>query len=461
MNKKYIFIITIALIIIILSFLILKKNIIFSIPNNYHAYIGLNEEINTEVTACYGNKILGCKNIKIDVDTIDTSKIGTYVVKYTAQYKGHKKQITSKISVIDKDKPVITTENEEIKICPNQTEYDMKYTAYDNIGGDITPKIIKKTFDDKIALLALDTSYNVTLKTIPIKKEDKEQPTITLKNGNSIAIPVNTTYNEPGYEALDNCDGNITDKVTITGNVDTSKPGNYEITYTVTDTSSNQTTVTRNINVYKMATNQVIYLTFDDGPSKYTSELLDILAKYNVKATFFVTGRNPSYNYNITRAYQEGHSIGLHTNTHNYSTIYSSIGAYFNDLNTISETVKNLTGEYSKLIRFPGGSSNTVSKITPGIMTSLSQLVTEKGYKYFDWNISSGDAEGKVLSSDNYAQNVIKSLGTNPYYVVLQHDTNANSVKAVSKIIEYGQAHGYRFEALNTNSPTTHHKISN
>jgi len=113
------------------------------------------------------------------------------------------------------------------------------------------------------------------------------------------------------------------------------------------------------------------------------------------------------------------------------------------------------------LLRFPGGSSNTVSKFNPGIMTELSKLVEAKGYKYFDWNVSSEDATGKIFTPDEYALNVINGLGNRDTYIVLQHDTNVNSVRAVDKIIQYGLSNGYRFEVLTNMSPTIHHRINN
>ena len=160
----------------------------------------------------------------------------------------------------------------------------------------------------------------------------------------------------------------------------------------------------------------------------------------------------------VKRAYEEGHSIGLHTYTHQYNTVYKSVDAYFDDLNKVSDRVKRITGVESKLIRFPGGSSNTVSKFNPGIMTTLAREVELRGYKYFDWNVASGDTG--TTNTDKIVNNVIKSLrkGNN---VVLQHDTKKYSVEAVSQIIEYGLANGYVFAPLGVTSPTVHHTIAN
>lgn len=141
------------------------------------------------------------------------------------------------------------------------------------------------------------------------------------------------------------------------------------------------------------AKGKTVYLTFDDGPSQYTPEILDILDEYGVKATFFVV--NGKYNYVMKDIVDRGHQIGLHCYKHVYSEIYDSDEAYFKDLKKISDVVKKETGVESKLVRFPGGGSNTISKkYSKGIMTRLSQSVVEMGYGYFDWNCTNGDADG-------------------------------------------------------------------
>ena len=202
----------------------------------------------------------------------------------------------------------------------------------------------------------------------------------------------------------------------------------------------------------------VIYLTFDDGPSEHTGRLLDTLKKYNAKATFFVTGRGDDAL--IKREHDEGHTVGLHTWSHVYSEVYSSVDNYFADLYKIRDRVKNITGEDPKLIRFPGGSSNLVSaQYTKGIMSTLAREVENRGFRYFDWNVVSGDAGG-TYTSDGVYNNVTSRLheGAN---VVLQHDIKDFSVDAVERIIQYGTANGFTFEALKFDSPGMHHGINN
>jgi peptidoglycan/xylan/chitin deacetylase (PgdA/CDA1 family) len=205
----------------------------------------------------------------------------------------------------------------------------------------------------------------------------------------------------------------------------------------------------------------VIYLTFDDGPWTNTGALLDALKKYNVKATFFVTRKGDDAM--IKREYDEGHTVALHTGSHDYSYVYASVENYFADLAKIQERVKRITGQTTTLIRFPGGSSNTVSRKYDGgtrIMTKLVQEVTSRGYTYFDWNISSGDA-GSTTDPYVVYTNVIDNLYVGGEFVVLQHDTKNYSIEAIESIIQFGLKNGFKFERLTADSPTAHHHVNN
>lgn len=205
---------------------------------------------------------------------------------------------------------------------------------------------------------------------------------------------------------------------------------------------------------------KIVYLTFDDGPGAYTAKLLDVLKKYGAKATFFVTCAGDDAL--IKREFDEGHAVGLHTCSHVYSQVYASDAAYFKDLAAVSDRVKKITGVESKLIRFPGGSSNAVSaKYSKGIMTRLVKEVANRGYAYFDWNVSSGDAGGTVATSTVY-NNVINGMGKFVNgAIVLQHDIKSFSVDAVEQILQYGQSHGFVFEKLTIASYAAHHGVNN
>ncbi len=214
---------------------------------------------------------------------------------------------------------------------------------------------------------------------------------------------------------------------------------------------------------------KICYLTFDDGPSDNTLKILDTLKKYNAKATFFVVGTSSKLNY-VKRIHAEGHTVGLHTDTHKIyknngsENIYLSTDAYFRDLNNISNKVKNLIGIESKVIRFPGGSSNQVSaQVSKGIMTKLSRMVGERGYSYFDWNVSSGDAGGKLLSSSAIVNNVLSQSKNKNSVCVLMHDTSAKptTAAAVEGIITGLTQMGFRFEGLKPGDHGYHHPIAN
>ena len=207
---------------------------------------------------------------------------------------------------------------------------------------------------------------------------------------------------------------------------------------------------------------KICYLTFDDGPSKNTPLILDILKNYNAKAPFFVinTG-NIGY---IQRIHDDGHTVGLHTYSHNYAQLYSSTDAYFNDLQQISDKVESIIGIKPTVMRFPGGSSNKVSaKYCKGIMTQLVTLVQEKGYSYFDWNISSGDADSTTPSYTYIRNNVLNNARNKNSICVLMHDASAKTttVQALPEIIEGLTNMGYRFEALTPEAYGYHHQNLN
>ncbi len=153
--------------------------------------------------------------------------------------------------------------------------------------------------------------------------------------------------------------------------------------------------------------------------------------------------------------------MALHTNVHDYARVYASVDAYFADLNAISERVKNITGEESKIIRFPGGSSNTVSRhYATGIMSTLVEEVQKRGYRYYDWNISSGDAGNTTLASEVYS-NVVNSLSKERSNMVLMHDTKSYTRDAVRNIIRYGKEHGYTFEKITIDTPMVTQRVNN
>lgn len=414
---------------------------------------------------CYGNSF-NCKQVEFyKKGDVDTNTLGDYEVTYTYKYNNKKKTLKQVVSVVDKEKPEITVETDNLEVCPGGKLSNIKITATDNVDGDITNKINTETKNNILIITVEDSSGNVAQEEIKLNPEDKEAPVININGNSEIYLKVGDEYKEQGASATDNCDNSI--EVKIESNVNTNTAGTYKVKYTATDSSNNSSTKERTIIVLNKSTknnevngSKIIYLTFDDGPSQYTAQLLDVLKKYDVKATFFVTGAGSDSL--ILREYNEGHTVGLHSNTHDYSYVYSSVDNYYKDLYAIRDRVKKITGQEATLIRFPGGSSNTVSKKYDGgihIMSILTADVESKGFHYFDWNVSSGDAGG-TISTDKVYNNVIKGLRKDES-VVLQHDTKKFSIDAVEKIIQYGLKNGYTFKPLTEDSFGAHHGVNN
>ena len=205
---------------------------------------------------------------------------------------------------------------------------------------------------------------------------------------------------------------------------------------------------------------KVVYLTFDDGPSENTQKVLDILEQYDAKATFFITGSREECRPLIKKAYEAGHTIGLHTYSHDYADVYSSVDAYFEDLEKVGKVAEEQIGYVPCFIRFPGGSSNAVSKkYTQGIMTELTSLVQEKGYQYYDWNVDSGDGAGQGVEE-------LKSNSMTDQFhhvMLLFHDSQSkdNTVEALPSVIEYYKNLGYEFRAIDRESFAPHHGVKN
>ena len=126
----------------------------------------------------------------------------------------------------------------------------------------------------------------------------------------------------------------------------------------------------------------------------------------------------------------------------------------------MEEIIRQQTGEYTRLFRFPGGSSNTVSNFNPGIMSRLTRAMNDMGYQYFDWNVTSGDAGG-TTKTDQVIQNIKDGCRQHRISVVLQHDIKDYSVAAVESILNWGRENGYSFKALQLDSPGTHHGVNN
>lgn len=347
------------------------------------------------------------------------------------------------------------------KFNPNSYISEVEHGSVKDVACQSKNLNIKKLGKYEVTYTYKNREYTTTIQVV-----DTTKP--VFKGLDDLTVSLNTTPDlKAGVEVSDNSLEEIKYKIDDK-KIDTSKEGTYEVTYSAKDSSGNKTIAKRKIEVIKkigseqQSNEKVVYLTFDDGPSENTKKIMDILAKYDAKATFFVTGRNQDYNYLIKDAYNAGHTIALHTYSHEYSTVYASVDAYFDDLNKVGQMVKKEIGFVPHYIRFPGGSSNTVSRrYCQGIMSTLTKEVVEKGYQYYDWNGDSTDASGNNVPVSKLIANATSSKANN--INILFHDTKAKSttVEALPTIIENYLARGYRFEAINDNSFVPHQGINN
>ena len=190
-----------------------------------------------------------------------------------------------------------------------------------------------------------------------------------------------------------------------------------------------------------------VYLTFDDGPSDRTSEILDILRDENIKATFFIIGKEGEKEKDIMRRIvKDGHTIGIHTYSHVYDSIYGSVENYLSDFNQTYQLIIETTGVEPEIFRFPGGSINKYSSL---IYEEIIAEMTRRGFTYYDWNASCGDANFKATASSVYS-NTVQSSDGKDRVILLMHDSinKSYTVSALPSIIEYYKARGFQFEAI-------------
>ena len=471
--KKIIIIILLVLLFLIVTFLLyilfFNRKIKIEGFNSIDKVRFDTEYIDPEFSICYG-AILNCKKLKITKDgTVDTKVVGEYILTYKYNVKNKEEKLEKKVIVYDDIKPEIIIDS-ELSFCKNGKVGNGSFHAIDNYDGDITDKVTLSIEGDKSYLEVSDSSNNKEVIEVNAL-EFSSDPTISLNGKEKMYIYVGSSYKEEGASASDICDGDITDKIVVSGSVNTNQKGTYTITYSVLNSDLKKAEVKRTVVVQARAVvasgsgcNKAgaIYLTFDDGPqSGSTEKILNVLRDEGVKATFFVTNSGPDSL--IKREYDEGHTVALHTASHNYSVVYSSVDNYFNDLNKVADRVKRITGYDSKIIRFPGGSSNTVSrKYQSGIMTTLTSEVLSRGYRYHDWNVDSEDA-GRCAggSSSCVYSNVVNSLSLSRCNMVLMHDIKSYTANAIADIIHYGKEHGYTFEVITMDTPMVTQRVNN
>lgn len=464
MHKNKLFLIIIVLIIALITLSIKPTNQI--ILHNYQPVYEISRKFNLKDNL---KQVIdgSVDDVIIDTSKVNFNKTGKYPITYI--YNNIKTTITIEL----KDTVKLNYQVEELTI-----DLGMKVKAKDLVKDSSNLAFTKIKFKDDyqfnqvkdypVEIIICRGNNCITKKTtIHVLNKDITPPKIlgirnlTVLKNSDIDLLSSVTVQ-------DNQDNSPT--LTIdSANLDISKVGDYQITYLAKDRSGNITKETcivsviedKKIGTFTESKEKVVYLTFDDGPSVNTQKVLDILDVYDAKATFFVTGTNEEYFHLIKKSYDAGHTIGLHTYIHEYDQIYNSSSAYFSDLKKIEDLVYREIGTIPKYIRFPGGSSNNVSKkYCHKIMTKLTKEVINRGYQYYDWNEDSEDGSGQ-LSVRQLIKNATASTDNN--IILLFHDANGkeNSLKAIGPVIEYYQKKGYVFRGIDDSSYVVHHSVNN
>ena len=406
-------------------------------------------------------------NVTIQTEGVaDTAKVGCYTISYQASICGLTGTANRTIHVVDSTAPDIKLDGDtEISLYVGDEYQEPGYSAWDACDGELTQAIQVIQSDDAIVYTVTDEAGNTATVQRSIVWNLPPTPRILLEGGNMVTIHAGEKFEDPGFTVAYDGDENLASEVIVCGEVNIYRAGTYELTYHVADWQGNKDSVVRTVVVSPVPQpevvvpeGKVIYLTFDDGPSIYTPELLAVLEKYNVKATFFVV--DTGNRHLIKDIVAGGHAIGIHSCTHKYRSIYASEEAYFNDILTMQRLIYEDTGVMTTLVRFPGGSSNTASVFNKGIMTRLTQALTDTGFQYFDWNVDSCDASD-AHSSKQVRQYIIYGVQQQDVSVVLQHDTLLYSIQAVEEVIKWGLENGYTFLPLEPSSPIVHSKLRN
>ena len=423
------------------------------------------------VYAVTSGNLFGETEKHLDVQTlgaVDTHKLGVYTLRYTARFAFTDYSFERRVTVVDTTPPVIELKKIEGYAPTWMTGYaEEGYSAYDAVDGDLTGKVERVKLDDRVRYTVTDSAGNTASVERLLPNISYQPPVIRLLGDERVVMQAGLWYEDAGAEISDSLGTDLSDYMTVEGGVIPWFAGDYQITYSITSDFGETISATRHVKVLPVElpaevtpTEKTIYLTFDDGPGPYTQRLLDVLDRYGAKATFFVTDQDSRYIDLIGKAYRAGHSIGVHTTSHDYYKIYASEAAFFEDFFTMEEIIRQQTGEYTRLFRFPGGSSNTISRFNEGIMSRLTRAMNDMGYQFYDWNVYSGDA-GDTTKTEQIVKNIKEGCAEHKASIVLQHDIKDYSIAAVESVLQWGLNNGYSFKALQLDSPTAHHGVNN
>ena len=297
----------------------------------------------------------------------------------------------------------------------------------------------------------------------PEEKTDKSELvnfSVILNGESEINWICGVPFKDPGYLAYGINGEDLSEKVKIKGEVLCWKVGDYELSYMIMDGKQVVASATRLVHVLPaelpetIQPHRTIYLTFDDGPCENTELVLDILAKYDIKATFFIIAGRSHYLELLPKILAEGHTLGIHCYSHYIEGLYWDEESFFTDFMKAQEVVYQYTGTYAHVSRLPGGSrtAHNLAITLEGRYDELREMIHNMGVRYYDWNVQ----PETYTSTDG-----VEYLFTHPdedydFAIVLQHDTRGYSVLALDKMIQWALKQGYSFAPIDLTTPEIH-----
>lgn len=290
-----------------------------------------------------------------------------------------------------------------------------------------------------------------------------EPARIELAGGEELNWVCGVPWKDPGFAAFDADGKDRSADVVTEGAVIPWRPGDYTLRYALMDGEEALAEAERLVHVEAQTLPETVQppkgticLTFDDGPCAYTEEALEVLAKYGVKATFFVVANQSKYLHLLPKILEQGHTLGIHCYDHRaYEWLYKSEENYFTDLMTAQEIVHDYTGEYAHVVRFPGGSrtASFLAATFPGGAEEMYQVMRDAGVRAYDWNVQ---PESATKTTEGTFTDFSHPKQPYDYAVVLQHDARLFSVKALDSMIRWALDEGYTFAALDETYPEIH-----
>lgn len=338
----------------------------------------------------------------------------------------------------------------EFKANPKVTYFGIDISKYVKTTGNVNTS--------KVGEYNINYKWGIKSKTTTISVVDKTAPVIHLQGAKTVYAKDSRNLEgaEKGVTVTDNYDKDIKVSRRDTNKISDTE---YEFVYTAIDSSGNMSIAKRKI----VIATGVICLTFDDGPSSVTPEVLDVLKENNIKATFFILDYSEQSKSMIQRIIDEGHTLAIHGMSHDYSKIYASAEATLENFTSLQKKIKKDFNYDVKYVRFPGGASNTISRnYCEGVMTEAVKKVQEESLEYYDWNVDVDDAGSARTPSEIY-NNFVDGILPGVENIVLMHDGEGHmpTAKALQEIINYAKENVYVFTAISENTTPAKHSVNN